>query len=293
MKNQILRAVAFDGQVRVMVLEATEIVEEARRRHDSWHTATAALGRTICGTLLLGTGLNEGDRLSVEIIGDGPVGRIVTDTNGYGDVRGFVSNPKVALELNEQGGLDVGGAVGLPGTLIVRKWLGEDSEPFTGQVPLVSGEIAEDFTYYMALSEQTPSAIGLSVMVNPDESVASAGGFMIQMLPDASEEVIQQIEDRLDELALFSKLLEEGKTLEELLDLLVGSGNGKVLAYDDVRFKCNCNKERFSAGIIAVGREEIEKMIEEDEGAEVICHFCNEKYDFTKEELIELLNSLD
>lgn len=288
MTDQLLKALAYDGQVRVFVLDATATVNEARVRHQTWHTATAVLGRSLAATALLAANLKGTDRLSVEIIGDGPVGRILTDGDAHGNIRGYVTNPKVALELNAQGKLDVASAVGLPGTLVVRKFIG-DSEPFAGQVPLVSGELAEDFTYYMALSEQTPSSIGLSVLVNPDESVAAAGGFMIQVMPGATDETITALEERIASLGRFSDELESAESIEALLDLLVGAGNSEILDYLPIKFVCPCTKDRFAQGIQSIGRKEIEAMIAEDQGAEVVCHFCNNHYEFTEEELKDLL----
>lgn len=288
MADQLLKALAYDGQVRVFVLDATDTVNEARERHETWHTATAVLGRSLAATALLAANLKGTDRLSVEIIGEGPVGRILADGDAHGNVRGYVTNPKVALELNDKGKLDVAAAVGLPGTLVVRKYIG-DSEPFAGQVPLVSGELAEDFTYYMALSEQTPSSIGLSVLVNPDETVAAAGGFMLQVMPGATDETIDALEKRIASLGRFSDELESSKSIEALLDLLVGEGNSEILDYLPIKFLCSCTKERFAQGLQSIGRKEIEAMIAEDQGAEVVCHYCNNHYDFTEDELKALL----
>lgn len=289
MTDQILKALAFDGQVRVFVLDLTQSVDEARRRHDTWHTATAALGRTLVATSLLGSNLKGEDRLSVEILGEGPVGRIVTDGDSIGNVRGYIQNPHVALELNDKGKLDVAGAVGLPGTLTVRKYITGADEPFSGQVPLISGELAEDFTYYMAISEQTPSSIGLSVLVNPDESVAAAGGFMIQVMPGATEETLDTLEARIHSLGRFSDLLEQKKSLEELLDILVGENNSQILDKHEVSFYCPCSKERFANSLKMVGKDEIRAMIDEDNGAQTVCHYCNEHYQFTPSELEVLL----
>lgn len=280
----MLKALAFNGQLRVMVLDATGVVQEAQRRHQTWHTATAVLGRTLVGTLLLASNLKGDERTSIEIMGTGPVGRIIADADAHGHVRGFVSNPEVALELNEHGKLDVARAVGLPGMLTVRKYLGT-KELFSGQVPLISGELAEDFNYYMAASEQTASSIGLSVLVNPDETVNVAGGFMIQVMPGATEETITYIENRIQELSRFSTLLESQSSLEALLDLLVGEGNAEILTKESIEFYCDYTKERFAKGIQSIGKAEIEAMIAEDQGAEVVCHYCNERYHFDETEL--------
>ncbi|MDO4431722.1 MAG: Hsp33 family molecular chaperone HslO [Aerococcaceae bacterium] len=290
MTNQLLKALAYGGQIRVLVLDSTGVAEEARRRHQTWHTATAVLGRTLAATLLLGANAKGDEKVRVEILGEGPVGRVVAEGDSLGNVRGFVSNPHVALPLNAYGKLDVAGAVGLPGSLTVRKLLGQ-KELFSGQVPLVSGELAEDFTYYMAVSEQTSSCIGLSVLVNADEeeTVAASGGFMIQVMPGATDETLDDIERRIAELGRFSELLESQNSLEDLLDLLVGKGNSEILEKSPVQFYCASDRAYFEKGILSVGREEIEAMIVEDHGAEVVCHYCNDHFQFSEQDLTELL----
>lgn len=290
MSDTLMKALAFDNQVRVFVITATDTIEEARRRHDTWHTATAALGRTLVATALLSANLKGEDTLSVEVKGNGPIGSIHADGSPNGYIRGFVGNPHVALELNEAGKLDVSGAVGLPGTLSVRKHI-HGGEPFSGQVALISGELGEDFTYYMAVSEQTPSAIGLSVLINPDESVKAAGGFMIQMLPDATEETILAVENQLASLGRFSDLIDLGLTPEELLSKLVGEDNYKILAQNDIQFNCHCSHEYYGEQLTRIQAEDLTAMIEEDHGAEIICHYCNEKYHYSEEELVAILAS--
>lgn len=197
MSDQLVKALAFDKQVRLYLVNAKETVSEAQKRHDTWHTASAALGRSLIASLLLAANLKGEDRLSVDIQGSGPLGRILVEADNQGQVRGFVNQAHLALPLNSQGKLDVAGAVGLPGTLTVNKLIQGSREPYQGRVPLISGELGEDFTYYMAVSEQTPTAIGLSVLVDKDETVKAAGGFMVQMLPGASEETIQTVEAKL------------------------------------------------------------------------------------------------
>ena len=290
MTDQLLKALAFNDEVRVYIVNFKHTVQEAHQRHDTWHTATAALGRTLVATSLLGANLKGDDRLSVEILGEGPVGRIVTDGDSKGNVRGYIQNPHVALELNASGKLDVAGAVGLPGTLTVRKYITGRDEPFSGQVPLISGELAEDFTYYMAISEQTPSSIGLSVLVNPDESVQAAGGFMIQVLPGATEETISSLEKKIQTIGRFSDQLKQAQDLETLLTYLVGENNYKILEIADVAFYCPCSKERFGQQMQYIGKEELQAMIDEDHGAETVCHYCNEKYTFSKEELQAMID---
>ena len=205
----------------------------------------------------------------------------------YGEVKAYIDNPHVALELNDEGKLDVKGAVGTTGELSVSKDLGL-KQPFTGQVPLISGELGEDFTYYMAVSEQTPSAFGLSVLVNPDESIRVAAGFMIQVLPDASEETIVALEQTLQNIPQVSDFMDKNHDLEALLTELLGADNYKVLEEMSVTFKCDCSKERFADAIVTLGKEEIQQMITEDGGAEAVCHFCRSKYQYSVEELEEL-----
>lgn len=288
MSDSLIKALAYNDEIRVYVVDATEMVEEARKLHDSWSVATAALGRSMIGTTLIGATLkNEKDKLTMRLQGNGPIGGVIVDTNMHGQTKAYIQNPHVSLELNEKGKLDVRGAVGTEGALAITKDQGLKT-PFVGQVPLVSGELAEDFTYYMAVSEQTPSSFGLSVLVNPDESVRVAGGFMIQVLPGVSEETIDQIEKTLQEMPQVSDLLDKERSLPKLLDVLVGEDNYRILEEMPISFKCDCSKERFADAIVTLGREEIQAMIDEDHGAEAVCHFCRSKYEFTEEELEEL-----
>lgn len=288
MTDRLIKALAYNDEIRIYLVDATEMVEKARQTHDSWSTATAALGRTMIASTLLGATLkNKQDKLTVRVQGDGPVGGIIVDANMFAENKAYIQNPHVALELNEAGKLDVRGAVGTEGSLTITKDQGLKT-PFVGQVPLISGELGEDFTYYMAVSEQTPSSFGLSVLVNPDESVQVAGGFMIQVLPDVSEETISQLEKALANMTPVSTILEEGHSLENLLEHLVGEGNYRVLEEIPVSFKCDCSKERFADAIVSLGKKEIQSMIDEDNGAEAECHFCRTKYNYSATELEEL-----
>lgn len=288
MNDYLLKAIAFDGQIRAFAVKATETVSEAQKRHDSWNTATAALGRTMVGSVMLGA-MNKGeDVITVRIQGDGPGGMIIVTANGRGDVKGYMQNPQVSIPLNAKGKIDVRGAVGTSGSLSVTKDLGL-KEPFSGQVPLVSGELGEDFTYYLANSEQVPSAVGLSVLVDTDDSVKAAGGFMIQVMPGATDETITEIENRIKDIPLVSRLIEEGELPEEILTRLLGEENVKVLDKMPIQFKCDCSKDKFSAALISLGTKELQEMIDEDHGAEAVCHFCNNKYQFDEKELSELI----
>lgn len=284
MTDYLLKSLCYDGEVRVYTIDATEAVAEAQRRHETWSASSAALGRTMIGALLLGATLKGEEKMTVKVEGDGPVGHIIVDSNGKGEVKGYIANPKVSLPLNEAGKLDVRGAVGTEGSLTVTKDLGM-KEAFSGQVPLVSGELGEDFTYYMANSEQTPSAIGLSVLVDTDDSIKAAGGFMIQVMPGATEETITELEKQLAEIPMISQLMENGEKPEEILNRLVGEGNANILEKLPITFKCDCSKDRFARAIIALGTKEIDEMIVEDQGAEASCHFCGNHYHYSVADL--------
>lgn len=288
MEDYLVKAICFDGKVRAYAVRATNTVAEAQRRHDTWSASSAALGRTIVAGLILGATVKGDDIITAKVQGDGPAGSIVVTANGSGQVKGYIQQPHVSLPLNEQGKIDVRGAVGTEGVLTVIKDLGL-KEPFSGQVPLVSGELGEDFTYYMATSEQVPSSIGLSVLVNPDESIKASGGFMIQMMPGADEEIIEQIEERLQQMPLVSDLLDQGESPEQILARILGEEHLKIIEKEPVSFHCDCSKEKFARAIISVGKEAIEEMINEDHGAEAVCQFCENKYQYTEEELRVLL----
>ncbi|TLS34991.1 Hsp33 family molecular chaperone HslO [Pseudalkalibacillus caeni] len=287
MNDYLIKALAFDGNVRAYALRTTEMVSEAQRRQDTWPTASAALGRAMTAATMMGSSLKGNEKVTVKIEGGGPIGAIVVDANAKGETRGYVTNPHVHFDLNEQGKLDVARAVGKNGFLSVVKDLGM-RENFTGQVPIVSGELGDDFTYYYVSSEQVPSSVGVGVLVNPDNSILAAGGFMIQLLPNAPEETIQFLEKRIQAVPPISKLIESNHTPEEILYKLLDEENVKILDKMPVKFECGCSKERFAAGIIGLGKEEIKEIIEEDEQAETQCHFCNETYHFSKEELEDL-----
>jgi len=284
MSDYLIKTLAYNGQIRAYAALTTETVSEAQRRHHMWPTAAAALGRTLTAGLLLGAMLKDEERLNIKIEGDGPLGAIVVDANAKGEVRGYVTNPQTHLDLNEKGKLDVSGAVGSNGTLSVVKDLGL-KDYFTGQVPLVSGEIAEDFTYYLATSEQIPSSVGLGVLVNPDNTVQAAGGFIIQVLPGAEDSVISKIEDKLRNIKPVSTLIQEGYTPEQMLKEILDTDDLQVLETMPVRFKCRCSKERLADALISLGQEEITDILETEGQVQAVCHFCNEEYLFTAEEL--------
>lgn len=288
MSDLLVKALAYNDEIRVYAINARDMIEEARQTHDSWSTATAALGRTIIASTLLGATLkNKQDKLTVRVQGDGPVGAIVVDANMFARNKAYIQNPHVSLDLNEIGKIDVAGAVGTEGFLTITKDQGLKT-PFVGQVPLVSGELGEDFTYYMAVSEQTPSSFALSVLINPDESVEVAGGFMIQVLPGASEETIDKLEQSLKEIRAISTMLNENSDLNYLLEEVLGEDNYRIIEEMPVSFECDCSKERFADAITSLGKKEIQAMIDEDHGAEAQCHFCRKKYTYSEDELEEL-----
>lgn len=288
MSDYLLKSVCYDGQIRAYAVCATETVSEAQKRHDTWSASSAALGRTMIGALLLGATMKGKDKMTVKVEGNGPAGTIIVDSNAAGETKGYISNPKVHLPPNADGKIDVRGAVGTEGSLTVIKDLGM-KETFAGQVPLVSGELGEDFTYYMANSEQVPSAIGLSVLVDTDNSIKAAGGFMIQVMPGATDATLDAIEKNIAEIPLVSKLMDEGESPEEILfRLLGGEENVKILEKMPVTFKCDCSKDRFANAIITLGPTEIQEMIDEDHGAEANCHFCGNSYHYSEEDLAEL-----
>ncbi len=291
MGDYLVKGTAYEGKVRAYAIKATDMVNEAVRRQGTWPTASAALGRSMMASTMMATMLKGNAKLTVKIEGNGPLGSIVIDANTKGETRGFVSNPETHFELNEHGKLDVARAVGREGTLSVVKDIGL-KDFFTGSVPLVSGELGEDFTYYFVTSEQTPSSVGVGVLVNPDNSILAAGGFIIQLMPGADDDVIAEIERSLSTIPPISKLVEKGLTPEEILYALLGEDNVKILETMPVSFSCSCSKERIEQAIMSLGTEEIRAMIEEDGGAETRCHFCNEVYHFTADELERLYEKI-
>lgn len=289
MSDYLVKSLAFDGQIRAYAVDATETVSTAQKLHDTWSAASAALGRSLVGTLLLASASLQGDEtMTVKINGNGPVGGIVVDGNANGTVKGYVQNPHVHLPLNDKHKIDVKGAVGTEGFLAVTKDLGL-KEPFTGQVPLVSGELGEDFTYYLAKSEQIPSSVGLSVFVNSDNSIETAGGFMIQVMPGAKEETISQIEKSLAEIPMVSEMMRDGKKPEDVLNEILGAENVKVLDKMPVSYHCDCSRERFLGVLTSLPTDQLQEMADEDHGAEAVCHFCGKKYQFTEDELRKII----
>ncbi|GIP30672.1 33 kDa chaperonin [Paenibacillus sp. J23TS9] len=285
-QDRLIRGTAMGGRVRAFAVRTTGLVEELRRRHDTWPTATAALGRTLTAAAMMGTMLKGEEQLTIQVQGNGPIGQIVVDANAKGDVRGYVNEPHVHLPSNSMGKLDVAGAVGREGYLHVTKDLGM-KEPYRGSIPIVSGELGEDFTYYFAVSEQTPSAVGLGVLVAPDNSVIVAGGFIVQLLPGLTDEEISLIEQAVGAMPPVTSLLDQGLELDEMLRRLLP--DVEILEQMDVQFQCKCSRDRVEQTLVSLGKSELEQLIEEDGKAEVVCHFCNEAYTFEKDELQQIL----
>jgi len=291
MNDYLVRALAFDGKVRAFSVRTTDTVGEAQRRHATWPTASAALGRSMTAGVMMGAMLKGEDKLTVKVEGKGPIGAIIVDSNSKGEVRGYASHPQTHFDLNEHGKLDVRRAVGTEGMLTIVKDLGL-RDFFTGSVPIVSGELGEDFTYYFAVSEQIPSSVGLGVLVNPDNTILAAGGFIIQLMPGIEDETITIIEEKLSTMEPVSKLIARGLTPEEVLQEILGKENVQILDKMPVSFTCNCSKERFGTAIMQLGEAEIREIIEDDGQAEAQCHFCMQTYHFSQEELESFIDEI-
>lgn len=288
MSDYIVRAMAADSQIRVFAITSRELVEQARQIHNTSPVATAALGRTLSAGAMMGASMKgEKDLLTIQIRGDGPLGGIVVTADSGANVKGYVHEPAVLLPANAKGKLDVAGAVG-KGMLQVIKDLGM-KEPYVGQTTLQTGEIAEDLTYYFATSEQIPSSVGLGVLLNRDNTVRQAGGFLIQLMPYTEEKVIETLESRLSGLHSVTELLDRGLSPEELLEELLGDLGLVVSDTLPAAFSCNCSKERVEKAIVSIGSKEIREMVQEGEPVEVKCHFCSRAYVFSVEELKEIL----
>lgn len=286
MSDYLIRGTALDGRVRAFAVQSTELTDELSRRHQTTPTATAALGRTAAAGLLMGAMLKGEEHLVIQVKGGGPIGQIVVDANAKGDVRGYVDNPEVDPPLKANGKLDVSAAVGTEGFLYITKDLGL-REPYKGSVPVQSGELAEDFTYYFAMSEQTPSAVSLGVLVNMDHSILAAGGFVIQLLPGLTDSEIGEIEKELAQIPSFTNMLGQGLTLEQILQTVLPSF--RKLDEMHVQFKCKCSRERVETTLISLGKQELQEMLDEEGSAEVLCHFCNEAYQFDENDLQRMI----
>ena len=288
MTDYIIRATAAAGQIRAFAATTRDLVEYARSAHNTSPVATAALGRLLTAGAMMGIMMKgEKDLLTLKIEGDGPIGGLTVTADSRGNVKGYAFHPEVMLPPNAKGKLDVGGALGI-GVLSVIKDIGL-KDPYVGQTILVTSEIAEDLTYYFATSEQTPSSVALGVLMERDNTVKQAGGFILQMMPGASEEVISALEKRLGEITSITALLDAGNTPEMILEHILGDFGLEILDKLPTAFSCNCSEERIEKALISVGKQELQSMIEDGKTIEVNCHFCNKHYPVTVERLKELL----
>ena len=288
MNDYIIRATAANDQIRAFAAVTTQMVETAREHHNTSPVATAALGRLLTAGAMMGSMMKgEKDVLTLQIKAGGPLQGITVTADSQGNVKGYVGNPDVCIPANSKGKLDVAGAVG-PGFLNVIKDMGL-KEPYSGQVMLQTCEIAEDLTYYFATSEQVPSAVGLGVLMNKNNTVRQAGGFIVQLMPFAEEEVISRLEQNVQKINSVTSLLEEEHTPESLLEKVLEGFDMQINEKTDTRFHCNCTRERVEKALISIGRKELNEMIQEGKPIEMNCHFCNTNYTFTVEEMKEIL----
>lgn len=289
-EDKVINCLAHGGKVNVRCIRSTNLVEEARKIHDLSPTATAALGRLLTITSLLGKELKDSEgTITTQVKGNGPIGTMIAVSNNKGVVKGYVSNPRIDIPLNpENGKLNVGEAVGKQGMIYIIKDIGL-KEPYIGMTPIVSGEIAEDFTHYFATSEQTPTVVALGVLVDKN-GVKAAGGYLITLMPDAGDEEIAKIEDALKNADSISKMLDDGKDLVEIAEMVTGDSHILYFENDDApKYECNCSKEKMEKALISIGEKDLKDLIEKDGQAELVCHFCNKKYLFSKEELENLI----
>ena len=287
--DKINKFLAYNGRINVICCDTTTLVEEARKIHDLSPVVTAALGRLLTVTSLIATDLkNKEDKLTIQIKANGPIESMVTVANSNNEIKGYAKNTVVDIPLNEDGKLDVGGAVGFDGFINVIKDIGL-KEPYVGMVPLVSGEIGDDFANYFVKSEGQDAAVAVGVLVDKN-GVKSAGGYIIKPMPDATNEDILKLEQNIFKAGSISKMLDEKLSLEEIAKKITGDEDIKLIE-DDInpKYQCNCNRNRFERGLISLGKEELKKLIETQDKIETTCQFCNKKYEFTKQEIEELL----
>lgn len=288
--DKLVRCISDDGTLIMMAADTTNMIETAQEIHKPSAVVSAALGRLLTASSLMGSMLKgEDDSVTLRLNGGGPVGSVIAVSDSNGNTRGYVSNPVVEIPLNKKGKLDVAGAVGTDGSLTVMKDLGL-KEPYVGQVPIISGEIAEDITSYYAISEQTPSVCALGVLVNPDLTIKAAGGFFIQLLPTALDDTIDAVERCIKDIPPVTKMIADGMTPEEICKSVLKEFNIEVLDSSKPEYKCNCSKERVKKALISTGKEALEEM-SQDESTEVTCHFCNKAYKFSSSEIKKLIIS--
>ncbi len=288
--DYVIRVTAGQGSVRAFAARTTDLVAQAAKTHDLYPVASAALGRVLTAAGLMAVDMKSFNNvLSIIVKGSGPLGNIVSVARSDGTIKGYVGNPHVDLPLNQLGKLDVGGAVGVGGNLTIIKDLGL-KEPYVGQVDLVSGEIGEDIANYFWVSEQQPSVVALGILVNPDLTIRAAGGYIIQPLPGADEQIISSIERKLTEMPPISTLIDQGNSPEKILEMILGEFELKINGKTGLKFECDCSRERLERVVLGLGKEELQDIIETDGEAELVCHYCNTKYQFNREELQTLLD---
>ena len=286
--GRLIRCITSDGCVTAMAIDTTDIINEAVRLHETSAVVSAALGRLLTAASMMGSALKSSvGSVTLRISGDGPIGSVVAVSDSNGNVRGYVGNNVVEIPLNPKGKLDVGGAIG-EGNLYVLKDLGM-KEPYNGVIPLVSGEIAEDITAYFAESEQIPTVCALGVLVNPDLSVKAAGGYIIQLLPTADDEIIDKVEKSIEKIQPITTLLSNGMSLEDIVKTTLNLFDVEVLDESNVEYKCTCSHERTKKVLMTLGADDLEKLASESEVTSVNCHFCNSVYEFTSSEIKELI----
>lgn len=289
MTDKIIKCLAYDGRVSVICCKTTNLVEKARKTHDLSPVATAAFGRMLTITAIMGSEMkNQADKLTVQIKGNGPIGTMLVTTNNMPKLKGYVTNPQVDLPLNDVGKLDVGGAVGYEGYIYVTKDTGL-KEPYIGISPIVSGEIGDDFANYFVKSEQRNSAVAVGVLVDKN-GVKQAGGYLINPMPDATEEEISKVENAIFKCGAISKMLDQEMNLTEIAKAITGDEGIKIIEENIIPiYECDCSKEHMAEGLASIGKKEIQEIIVNEGEAEIVCHFCNKKYHFNKEELESLI----
>lgn len=289
MNNYLLKALAYDKQVRIYVVRCEEALNEIGERLNYFPSALAAVGRVMAFTSMMGGMLKLEETVTVKVDGDGPIGLIMAEADAHGHVRAYSNNPHCHFEYNDMKKLNVKQTVGTMGYISVIKDL-KLREPFIGTIPIINGELGEDFAYYLAVSEQVPSVVSLGVLVDENNKAVNAGGFIIQLLPNTKEEVIDALEKKVNNLPTMTELFSSGYSIDDIGKIL-GDETYEVVEKLPVSFQCTCSKERFGNGIISLGKKEIQEIIDQDHKANTVCHFCGKEYDFDEEELKELLNS--
>ena len=290
--DTIKKYLALENKVSLTIIESTELVEKARKIHDLTPTTTAALGRLLTATALLGVDLkNIEDNITVQIKGDGPIGTMIAVSNKFPKVRAYIQNPHIELPLNGQGKIDVGKAVGKTGYLSIVKDIGL-KKPYIGIVPLTTGEIAEDFAKYFAESEQKPTAIALGVLVD-NNGVKKAGGYILSLMPDATDEIVTKLEENIKNIPSISKILSENDNLNDISKIITGDENARIIEENILPvYECNCSTEKMKNGLISLGKSELEQILKEESKIETVCNFCNKKYVFDKPQIEELLDKM-